>query len=48
MLILGTDFQPYMSPGTVEKVCGGGGGWVFKRKFSVLLWSKPLNLKLKL
>ena len=42
MLILYTDFQPYMSPGTIEKVCGGGGGgggcWmVVKRNFSVLL-----------
>ena len=52
MLILCTDFLPYMSPGTIEKVCGGGGGggwwlWVVKPKFSVLLWSKPLTLKPK-
>ena len=50
MLILCTDFQPYMLPETIEKVCGGGGGgwWVVKRKFSVLLWSKPLTLELKI
>ena len=31
-------------------VVGGGWWWVVvvKRKFSVLLWSKPLDLKLKL
>ena len=27
MLIMCTDFQPYMSNQTIEKVCGGGGGW---------------------
>ena len=29
-------------------VVGGGGGWVVKCKFSVLLWSKPFSLKLKI
>jgi len=50
ILILCIDFQPFISPGTIEKVCVGGGGewwwwgWVVKLKFSVLLWSKPLTL----
>ena len=28
-----------MNPGTITKVCGGG-GWV-EYEFSVLIWSKP-------
>ena len=47
ILRLCIDIKIHGNPGISKKNCGGGGSVVIC-EFSVLLWSKPFSLKLKI